>query len=128
MIINKNKQTGATFISWLMGISILVFVGMTGLKLVPVYIEYQTVQGLVDELAVHPDTKNTNKRMFRRALDNRLNVNMLDDHLSAKNFDIVKVKGDKKRREIRVKYDVQKPWFANLDFIAKFEYSKEIGY
>jgi hypothetical protein len=125
---NNNKQTGATFISWLMGISILVFVGMTALKLVPVYIQYQTVKGLVDEFATNPGTLKANKRELRSALDKRLNVNMLDDQLSSKNFDIIKIKGANNRRKIHVKYDVQKPWFSNLDFIAKFEYSKEIGY
>ena len=126
-MINRKKQEGATFITWMIGISILGFLVVTGIKLAPVYLQYNNIKGIVDELASNPSTKEANKRILRVAIDKRLNINMLDDQLSSKNFEFLKIKGSKDRRKIRVKYDVQKPWFANLDFIAKFDYSKEIG-
>ncbi len=124
---NIRKQKGATFISWLIGAAIAVFLGITGLKMVPVYLEYNTVKSMVDELASHPDARSANKRMVRSALAKRLNINSLDKHLSAKNFDIKRIKGSNKRKEITVNYEVRKPWFANMDFIATFNYAKEIG-
>ncbi len=124
---NKKKQKGATFVSWILGIAVFLFLGITGIKLMPVYLEYHTIKGMVDELAAHPDAKSANKRVIRSAINKRLNINALDKHLSAKNFDIVRIKGSNTRKKITVKYDVRKPWFANLDFIAKFDYAKEIG-
>ena len=124
---NRRKQSGATFISWMIGASIMIFIGITAIKLIPVYLEYQTIKSMVDELAAHPDTRSANKRLIRKALGKRLNINSLDRHLSAKNFDIKRIKGSDKRKEITVNYDVRKPWFANLDFIATFSYAKEIG-
>ena len=120
------KQQGATFVSWLVGVAIFLFLGITGIKLAPVYMEYYTIKGMVDEFAENPETRKANKRMLRDAIDRRLNINSLDRHLSAKNFTIEKIKGSK-RRQITVQYDVRKPWFANLDFIATFNYTKEIG-
>lgn len=124
---NRKKQKGATFITWMIGASIAIFLAITGIKLVPVYLEYNTIKGMVNELAADPATKKVNKRMLRTALDKRLNINALDDHLSAKNFELRNIKGKKNAREITVNYEVRKPWFANLDFIATFDYSKEIG-
>ncbi len=124
---NKRKQKGATFVSWMIGIAISLFLFVTGIKIMPVYLEYHTIKGMVDELATHPDAKSANKRTIRSALEKRLNINSLDKHLSAKNFDIVRIKGSNKRKEITVKYEVRKPWVANLDFIATFDYAKEIG-
>lgn len=124
---NKKQQKGATFISWMLGSAIFIFLAITGVKLAPVYIEYQTIKGMVDELAADPDTKRASKRMFSSSLDKRLNINSLDRQLSSKNFELRKIKGSKNAREIAVNYEVRKPWFANLDFIASFNYVKEIG-
>ncbi len=120
------QQRGATFVSWLVAAAIFIFLAITGIKLAPVYIEYYTIKGMVDEFARKPETKRANKRMLRSAIDKRLNINSLDKHLSAKNFQIENI-GGSKRRQIRVQYEVRKPWFANLDFIATFDYNKEIG-
>lgn len=121
-----NKQKGATFVSWMVGVAIFIFLAITGIKLAPVYLEYYTIRSMVDEFAAKPETRKANKRMLRQAIDKRLNINSLDNYLSAENFTIEKIKGSK-RRQIKLEYDVRKPWFANLDFIATFKYTKEIG-
>ena len=123
----KNKQQGATFVSWLIGAAIFIFLGVTGLKMAPLYIEYQTIKTMVDELAKNPATKTANKRIIRSAIEKRLDINSLDNHLSAKDFDIKRIKGKKGSREVTVGYEVRKPWFGNMEFIATFNYSKEIG-
>jgi len=124
---NMRKQQGATFVSWVMGAAVLIFLGITGIKMVPVYLQYQTIKTMVNELAKNPETKRANKRVIRAALAKRLDINALDKYISPKDFDIKRIKGSKNRKEITIQYEVRKPWFANMDFIATFNYSKEIG-
>lgn len=123
----KKRQRGATFITWLMGAAVAIFLAILAMKLVPVYIEHETVKSMIDSIAADSNMTTANKRVIRTKIDKVLNINSMDDQLDAKDFTIEKVKGTNNRRELKVAYEVRKPWMANLDFVVKFEYGKELG-
>lgn len=123
----NRKQRGATFITWLAGAAIAIFFALLGMKLVPIYIEHQSVKSMIDGIATDSNMTNANTRVIRNKIDRVLNINSMDDQLSSKDFIIEKIKGSRDKRELKVSYEVRKPWIANLDFVAKFEYAKELG-
>lgn len=125
-MMNK-KQRGATFITWLFGAAVAIFLAILTMKLVPIYVEHESVKSMVDDIAADSNMKNANKRVIRTKIDKVLNINSMDDQLRAKDFVIERVKGSKDRRELKVEYEVRKPWMANLDFVVKFKYGKELG-
>ncbi|CAA6818157.1 MAG: Unknown protein [uncultured Thiotrichaceae bacterium] len=123
----NRKQGGATFITWLFGVAVAIFLAILTMKLVPVYIEHESVKSMIDDIATDSNMKDANKRVIRTKIDKVLNINSMDDQLRGKDFLIERVKGTKNRRELKVEYEVRKPWMANLDFVVKFEYAKELG-
>lgn len=126
-MIMLHQQRGMGFTSWLMMIAVGIFLGLLGLKVIPVYIEYYEVRSLVDDIAADSSMQHSNKRMVNAKLSKYLDVNALDDHIKPKDFRLERIKGSDKRRKLAINYEVREPWFANLDFVAKFNYEKEIG-
>lgn len=122
-----HQQRGMGLTSWLMIIMIGIFLGLLGLKAIPVYIEYYEVRSLVDDIAANSEMKQANKRMMNIKLAKYLDMNSLDDHITEKDFKLERIKGSNNRRKLVINYEVRQPWFANLDFVAKFNYEKEIG-
>lgn len=126
-MIKLHQQRGMGFASWLMMIAVGIFIGLLGLKVIPVYIEYYEVRSLVDDIATDSSMHQANKRMVHAKLSKYLDVNALDDHIKPNDFKLERIKGGDKRRKLAINYEVREPWFANLDFVAKFNYEKEIG-
>ena len=72
----KNQQ-GLTAITWLIVIGFLSVQGIMGLRVIPVYLNYGTLQTLMDALPDDPDIKGKSPKKIRKMLDKRLNINGL---------------------------------------------------
>ncbi|MEN9503104.1 MAG: hypothetical protein RI964_2389 [Pseudomonadota bacterium] len=120
------NQKGATFITWVAGVGLILFIFITGIKLMPLYLEFYAVRNLVDKIATDPDVTRANTMQIRRKVDDFLNINGLYT-LSASAFSIAQVEGKKDTRALAVNYEVRKHWVANIDFLVTFTYSAELG-
>jgi hypothetical protein len=119
------KQKGATFLTWVAGVGVVIFAFITAVKLVPLYMEFYTVRSLVDRVAQESSSKSS-LQQIRRKVDDYMNVNGLNS-LSSKDFQVVPVEGKNNVKALEIYYEVRKPWVANIDFLMTFEYSKELG-
>ncbi len=119
-------QKGATFITWVAGVGLVIFIFVTGIKLAPLYLEFYAVRNLVDKIATDPEMTRANTMQLRRKVNDFLNINGLYT-LSDSAFSITQVEGKKDVRALAVNYEVRKHWVANIDFLATFTYSAEIG-
>ena len=119
-------QKGATFITWVAGLGLVIFIFVTGIKLAPLYLEFYAIRNLVDKIATDPEMTRANTMQLRRKVDNYLIVNSLYT-LSNSAFSITQVEGKKDVRALAVNYEVRKHWVANIDFLATFTYSAELG-
>ncbi|SEA61532.1 protein of unknown function [Thiothrix caldifontis] len=119
------KQKGATFLTWVAGVGVVIFAFITVVKLVPLYMEFYTVRSLVDRVAQESSSKSS-LQQIRRKVDDYMNVNGLNS-LSSKDFQVVPVEGKNNVKALEIYYEVRKPWVANIDFLMTFEYSKELG-
>ncbi len=75
MKINKNKQRGATMLSWLMAAGVAVLLASAVVKVAPYYVEFNSVKGLMKSIASEPGIKNADKRQIYRKVENYLNLN-----------------------------------------------------
>lgn len=120
------KQSGMTFISWLVVAGIFIFIAVTVVKLVPSYIKYDTVKTIVDSVASDPKSKTMGKRAIMAKVGKHIDISSIYD-LSVDKFTLEKVRNQKKARELAVSYEDRIPWFANLEIVAVFQYSAIIG-
>lgn len=120
-----HKQKGATFLTWVAGAGLVIFAFITGVKIVPLYLEFYSVRSLVDRVAQESSSKSS-LQQIRRKVDDYMNVNSLNS-LSSSDFKVEPVEGKNNTKALEIYYEVRKPWVANIDFLLTFEYSKELG-
>ena len=121
MSYTSRAQRGMSFTGVLF---ILIFVGLVatmGLRIIPMFIEYQAVLRSITQLQNTPGYP-FSKNDFYRKLENQLYLN------DAKDFrplvrDSVKIVHDKKsgEKKLIVSYERKAPFFRNIYFMAKFE-------
>ncbi|WP_028488199.1 DUF4845 domain-containing protein [Thiothrix lacustris] len=119
------KQQGATFLTWVAGVGVVIFVFLTATKMAPLYMEFYTVRSLVDHVA-QESPGNISLQQIRRKIDDFMIVNSLDS-FSTDDFKVIDVQGKNNVRALEIHYEVRKHWVANIDFLMNFQYSKELG-
>ena len=119
------KQQGATFLTWVAGAGVVIFVFITAIKIAPLYIEFYTVRSLINKVAQESSAKMSTQQI-RGKVDNFMTVNSLNS-LSLNDFKVVQVEGKNNVRALEIYYEVRKHWVANIDFLIVFNYSKELG-
>ncbi|MEB8433910.1 DUF4845 domain-containing protein [Cocleimonas sp. KMM 6892] len=139
MIINKNKQRGATMVSWLLAAGVAILLASAVVKVAPYYVEFNSVKGLMKNIASEPGIKNADKRVIYSKVEKYLNLNSLrsleysyygskDKSKRVKNpFTLTKLKKGNNRKVLTVTYDVPENWFYNLNFLIKFKHSVILG-
>lgn len=139
MKINKNKQRGATMLSWLVAAGIGILLASAVVKVAPYYVEFNSVKGLMKNIASEPGIKNADKRVIYGKVEKYLNLNNLrsleesyygskDKSKRIKNpFTVTKLKKGNKRKKLTVEYPVKTKWFYNLNFLIDFKHSVILG-
>lgn len=124
--ITRHQQQGLSFISWLIVLSFIIFLAITAIKVVPMYLKFNTIKSVMDDIAANSNTTQTNKASIYASLDDYININGIND-LSSKDFELERIKGEKQAQRLSINYEDRQAWFANLDIIASFNYSTTIG-
>lgn len=119
------KQRGMTFAGWAFTIGAVCFIALIVMKLVPCYIEYYQVKGIVDRLSQVPlITKKTPNRI-RILIQRRLNLENVNT-LNTRNKDDVKISNRGGVLKIDIEWDVTTPLIGNLDAVAHFKVGTKI--
>ncbi len=117
------KQRGASFVGWMIIAAVSVFALVTVAKIAPVYMEFETVKSMVDEIAADEALSvKKNSRQMRAQLDKYMNVNGLYT-VKPEYFSLVKLPDQKNARALQVEYEVRKHWLANIDFTMNFHHA-----
>ena len=115
-------QRGITLIGFVIVLSIAGFFFFIGAKLFPVYTEYYAVKGAMLKVQQTPGSARLNPEQV---------WNMLDKTFFTSYFDSVKRSDMQLVRQngyfLRIAYEVRKPLVYNLDIVAKFDHSVELG-
>ncbi|MBL4608913.1 MAG: DUF4845 domain-containing protein [Pseudomonadales bacterium] len=110
-------QRGASGLSILFTIIIIVFFAGTGLKLTPVYLDNYTIKGALDGLEEHPGITKMSKSKIKSLLLKQLRINNVHN---VKKEGIV-VKKEKGRLTVNIDYEVRLGLVQNIDLLVSFE-------
>jgi hypothetical protein len=120
---NRHSQKGLTTIGWILVIAIFGSIVLTGLKILPMYLDYYNVKSVVDSVANDPEIDPKSKKDLWSAISKRLVINSIR---FMKRED-VSFKRKNGITTIIIDYEVEKPYIAQLYLVAKFNYSVEIN-
>ncbi len=118
----KRTQRGVTLIGWVFLLIPVAIVGYTGIRLVPIYLNYTKIARSMSQIAQEGSGSDTAQNL-RFALEKRLDIEGVA-FPDSKDFVI--------RREgqtwvIEVEYEDGSPLFSNVSITAKFSKSVKIG-
>lgn len=111
------KQKGLTLISFLIVLSIVIFMTFIGMRIGPIYLEYYSVVNAMNGVAAERGSANLSPFDIRVKVLNRLYVSYSSGNVKENNIKLTRKNGV----NLRVAYEVRKPVIGNLDVIAKFD-------
>jgi hypothetical protein len=118
----KRTQRGVTMIGWIILLIPVAIVGYTGIRLVPVYLNYTKISRAMQQLTQELRGSDSQQTIFF-SLDKRLDIEQVD-FPTVKDFTI--------RREgqswvVEITYEDGAPLLSNVAITAKFNKSVRIG-
>ncbi|MFM7066367.1 MAG: DUF4845 domain-containing protein [Gammaproteobacteria bacterium] len=106
-----------TFIGGLLVALIVAVFGFAGLRLVPVYLEYQKVSGALTQLEADFATGGATESEVRRTLERRFEV----DDVTSLTAREVAISRDAGQLEVTAEYTAVAPFLSNISFLVEFE-------
>jgi len=122
------RQTGISFLGFLIVAVVVGFFALIGMKLFPLYMESYNVWEGMKTVAARPDIATLNTKGITRYLLRNYEVGevrFLDEFNIRKHFKIERPKG-KKGRVMHMTYESRRPLLGNLDVVLKFDKRIEI--
>lgn len=118
---NRHSQTGLTTVGWIVVIAIFGSIVLTGLKIMPLYMDFYGVKSVMESVASDPEVDPRSKKALWAAIGKRLLINSIRD-MKREDFSIEFVEG---KTIITVDYEVRKPYIAQLFIGANFVHTIE---
>ena len=115
-----SKQRGMALVSWVFIIAITLFFTLLGIKMVPTYIEFYSIQKILESVAEDRSLKNASNGQIRKIINRRIDINGIYD-FEQKSLKFSHGKGESKGKTImEVKYEVRKKMAGNVDAVMSF--------
>ena len=118
-----SKQRGLTFLGFLMVMVVVAGIAIIAMNLVPVYSESFSVKRAMEDLAAEPGVENKDLVQLQKMLQKRFDIDYVESVI-AKEAKLVRDKG---KNQLVLNYEVRKPLVYNLDFVAKFDNTVDLG-
>lgn len=115
-------QRGITLIGFIIVLAIGGFFFFVGAKLFPLYTEYYAVKGAMTKVQQTPGSARMSPEQVWNILDKSFFTSYVDS-VKRNDMQLVRQNG----YFLRVAYEVRKPLVYNLDIVAKFDHSVELG-
>ena len=120
----RSKQTGVTLIGWIILLIPVAICAYAGMRLTPVYLNYQKVIKTLDILrSEFKDGGGNSQQEIRKALERNLGVQSVD-YPDVKDFKITK---DGRQWVVSIAYDDQAPLFSNVFILVSFDKTVRLG-
>jgi len=114
------KQSGLTMISWIVIIGLVAIQAVMALRIVPVYLNYNSVRTVMDELPQDPVVKGISVKKLNELFRKRLKINNL--YALAKDKEAFKFKKAQGGYTLVAHYEEKGPIMGNLEFVATFDH------
>lgn len=112
------NDSGLTLIGFLIVLSVTLFFAYAGMRVIPMYLEYHALTNAMDLLAKDPQSSKLPPMKIKQKIQMSLWASYASNNIKNEHMHISK-KSD--GVNVRVKYEVRKPFLANIDIIGKFD-------
>ena len=112
-----NRQLGLSMAGFLMLAVILVFLAIFSLKIIPVYVQDQSIKSQLEEMARDPELKDASAQAIRDVFAKRARVADITN-VKAADIDIGKDAGG---LTLNVEYSVKVPLAGNASLLFEFK-------
>lgn len=117
----RSRQQGITLIGFLVVLAVLGFFAFMAMRLFPVYSEWYSVVSAMKGLAKEPGISAMSPDQIRSRFDRRLYTSYVES-VKPNNVRITTQNGP----QIRVRYEVRRPFLGNLEFVATFDRTEKL--
>lgn len=119
---HMKKQKGLTMISWMVVIAIVVFNGVIGMNVIPVYINDHSVKSIMKNLEMDTAVRGKSPKQLKEIISKRLRINNVYS-IEKENIVIKKIKNG---HYITINYEPRGKLVGNLDYIVSFRHEARI--
>jgi len=121
----RKRQSGMTMISWVILIGLIGFVGIFGFDLMPIYMEYNSINSALTTVSKGVTAGETPAQV-RVSIGSLFDVNSIAD---ARLNDVdVKVDPDTKAIELDLDYEARTKFIANIFLVVHFQKTYTAGH
>ena len=119
----RSKQTGVTFIGWIILLIPVAICGYAGIRLAPVYLNYMKVAKTLEQLKTEIKGDPGNATLIRGTIQKHFDIENVD-YPESKD---IKVTRNGRSWVVSAAYDDQTPLFANVFILVTFDKSVTLG-
>ncbi len=117
---NIRRESGLTLIGFLIVLVMILFFVYAGMRVVPMYLEYHALGNALQTLRDDPKSKSMPPQKIKQRIQTSLWASYANDNIKKEHMHISK-KSD--GINIRVTYEVRKPFLGNISLVGSFEKS-----
>lgn len=129
-MMTKKKQSGVTFIGFILACGIVIFFAFLAMRLWPLINEKMKVDNALNNVAARDDIASLSKKRIGKYILGSFAVEDVDQFETLKDmkdvFSVKKIKG-KKKRLMQMAYEIRRPLISNLDVVMKYDKKIEIA-
>jgi len=112
------NENGLTLIGFLIVLTVSLFFAYAGMRVIPMYLEYHALGNAMDLLAEDPTSSKLPPSKIKSKIQMSLWASYASNNIKNEHMHISKKKDGV---NVRVRYEVRKPFLGNIDIIAKFD-------
>lgn len=111
------NQKGITLMSFVIVLVVVGFFALVAMKLFPIYSEYNNLRGVMKDFSAQPNAASMTPAQIHTELNRRFNI----AYVESVKKEHIKVQREGTIIQLNIAYEVRRPFFGNLDVVAKFD-------
>jgi hypothetical protein len=125
MILGRQRQSGISLLGFVIILAVAGFFAFLFMKLYPAYYEYYNVVSAMEQIKREPAAARWSPAEILASLEKRMYINYVDEKFVNKRSFQIKRAGT--GYTLSVRYERREPLLYNLDYVAKFERTVQLG-
>ncbi|HEX5336873.1 MAG TPA: DUF4845 domain-containing protein [Gallionella sp.] len=112
----SKQQRGLSFAGFIFGAFALVLLSITGLKLIPAYMQNAQIKNLFVTISNDPEMQKASPRVIRDSFSKRASI----DYISAIKAEDIVIESDSGKPVLSASYSVKIPLGGNISLLLEF--------
>jgi len=115
MEMNIRKNSGLTLIGFVIVLAVVLFFAYAGMRVIPMYLEYQALISAMDKLKNDPTAKSMSPWKIKDSIQRSLWVSYASNNITN---DHIRISKKTDGLNVRVAYEVREDFLGNIDIVA----------